>query len=154
MRALPSSVREPKSAALSVLPSCHGMGSRGSVRQNNHDLHSFAYAAHSIADFYAHTSCAHFAKHTSTDAGSPIQTYDPHATAGHFETPPDYSKGSTFDLTGQGFTVNPHYWHGTKEEAAAAWKGKIISCRYAQKGDPRQGIIEKRISIPKELEKP
>lgn len=108
------------------------------------NLDAFFYAAHGIADFYAHTSYAHFA----AQPGQPLAPCDPANL-----TPvraPDYGPGGDFDLTSGTFSLNDAVFHGSRAEAAAHWQGKVISGRYAQKKDSH-GIIEQFITIPPEL---
>ncbi len=120
-------------------------------KQNNADLQSFAYAAHSIADFYAHSSYIHFAKLLNAgDATGRAEPFDPQNPDANLESSPDYSAGSSFDLTSDRFSVNRQYWKKSKAEAAQVWGGKIITGRYAQKGD-RHGILERITNIPAEL---
>jgi len=119
---------------------------------NNHDLTNFAYAAHGIADFYAHSSYLHFARlrNPAGDAGR-AEPFDPQNPAPLLETPPNYGAGSSFDLTNAKFSLNPYYWKQSKAAAADAWKGQIISGRYAQKRDSH-GWIERLTNIPSALE--
>ncbi len=121
--------------------------------QDNTDLHSFAYAAHGIADFYAHSSYVHFAWLVNpTDPKGRAEVYDPPGPE-HFESAPDYSAGGTFDLTSARFSVNSGYWKKTKPEAAALWKDRLLSGRYAQDREVPKTLIEKFTSIPAELRK-
>ena len=121
--------------------------------QDTTDIHSFAYAAHGIADFYAHSSYAHFAKLVNApDPKGRAEVYDPPGPE-HLESAPEYSAGCTFDLTSARFSVNPGYWKKSKAEAAALWKGRLLSGRYAQDREIPKGLIEKFTSIPAELRK-
>jgi len=113
---------------------------------NTKKLDSFALAAHGIADFYAHTSYAHFAKIEGSGKLAYVTPFDPTAMDAGFEMDRDYSRGSTFDLTGSNFSVNTTYWtEDKKDKIPAVWTGKLISGRYAQKGDARGDIIKKII---------
>ena len=56
-----------------------------------------------------------------------------------------------FDLTSGRFSTNQNLWKGTPPAAAAAWAGKIISGRYAQKYDPQATFWEGFTSIPSKL---
>ena len=80
------------------------------------------------------------------------EIYDPPGP-GHFDSAPDYSDGCTFDLTSAKFSFNSGYWKKSKAEAAAHWKGQLLSGRYAQDREIPKGLIEKFTSIPKELRK-
>jgi hypothetical protein len=122
------------------------------------NLREFAYAAHAIADFYAHSSYVHFA--TLVDPASPLghaNIYDD-ANPAALSRAPSYGKGSTFDLTDTKFTVNSTLWTQGKEAAAERWKGKLISGRYAQPHDIQTGslggyVTEAITSIPDELQR-
>ncbi|HLP62170.1 MAG TPA: transglutaminase-like domain-containing protein [Candidatus Deferrimicrobium sp.] len=125
---------------------------------NNENFDSFFKAAHSIADFYAHTSYVHFA-----DIIQEADAIDDYADLYHLSSPqfkvtPDYSGNSDFNLTGDMFTVNKKYWEAvrSKNDIAAEWAGKIISGRYGQPRDTWTGfeafITEGILSvIPKKL---
>ena len=118
---------------------------------NNHDLESFAYAAHGISDFYAHTSYVHFAKlkYASSPTGYAVP-YSSNDPGTGLSSPPDYSGGSTFDLTTDRFSVNPHYWKGPKNSVPKLWNGEILSGRYAQMKDSH-GFLERLMNIPDEM---
>ena len=110
------------------------------------NLDLFHRAAHAIGDFYAHSSYAEF---------GPVQNgklalYDPGNAAASLPQPPDYGPGSDFDITSGKFSTNAALWKGSPEEAAALWKGKLISGRYAQKSDSKK-IVEAITSIPAAL---
>lgn len=105
------------------------------------DWESFGAAAHSIGDFYAHSSYLHFA---------PIQPDDsalPYAPGMTLAPPPAYIE-PPFSLTSGQFSVNDNLWDGTQEEAADHWDREIISGRYAQKYDPKATFWEGLTSIP------
>ncbi len=113
--------------------------------ENN--LDAFFEAAHTIADFYAHSSYVHFAKIKQLD-GNPNNEYAElfNIENPQFELNPIYSPiqdVKDFDLTGTNkkFTVNQNLWNGPdKNLIASTWKTKIISGRYAQKGDTWKGL--------------
>ncbi len=92
------------------------------------NLESFHRAAHSIADFYAHSSYGHFAP----VAGDAFTVYDPSVG---LAVSPDYSAGTSFDLTSGAFTTNKKLWTGSSSDILARWQGQIISGRYAQPKD-------------------
>jgi hypothetical protein len=121
-------------------------------RSDKTDWSSFGAAGHGIADFYAHSSYAHFAP---LQNGS-IPTFNPGQALtiapGYTSTPPDPSL-SPFDLTSGVFSTNTNKWHGSPAEAAATWQGKLISGRYAQLYDPKAGFWEGFTSIPESLAK-
>ena len=115
----------------------------------------FARAAHAIADFYAHTSYGAFAKEsTAPDLAPRFDVFDPkHPDQG---IDPTYGNGSPIDLSSGTFTVNTYYWKKGHAAAAAAWKGRLISGRYAQKKDTKGDLINKLFiegptNIPSEL---
>jgi len=124
----------------------------------NTDVVQFARAAHGIADFYAHSSYLHFAKLLkAADAGGRAVPYDPANPLAGLVCPPSYDANPAnasippFDLTSANFSLNQNLWKRTKADAAAQWKGKIISGRYAQRKDSKS-TFEAITFIPKELE--
>jgi len=118
---------------------------------NNQDLDSFAYAAHGIADFYAHSSYAHFADlENPADDGGLAKPCDPANPIGAFVPPPAYDGASHFDLGSGKFSINPHVYKGPQQSAPNVWKGQLISGRYAQARDSHSAI-EAATFIPKEL---
>jgi hypothetical protein len=123
--------------------------------KNNGDWDSFGAAAHSIGDFYAHTSYCHFA--VLQNAASPQGQAVVYSPIGAVVASPQYDAGVAdpslppFDLTSDAFSMNPYAWKGTKEQAAAQWAGKLISGRYAQKYDPKAGFWEGFTSLPMAL---
>lgn len=108
-------------------------------------LDAFFHAAHAIADFYAHSSYAHFA---DTPGAASIPLYAPANPAPG--RPPDYGPGGDFDLASGRYTTNSTIWNGTAAQAAGLWKGKIVSGRYAQPGDSHS-VSEFLCVIPREL---
>jgi Transglutaminase-like superfamily len=110
------------------------------------DFDQFAYAAHGIADFYAHSSYLHFARLV----GDRARPYDPADPGAGLLRRPSYVTPSGFDLATGPFSRNARFFKGGPAEAAQAWDGQLISGRYAQKGDS-QGLIEALTFIPKEL---
>jgi len=110
---------------------------------NLQELGSFHKAAHGIADFYAHTSYAHFGKITN---GS-LELYSQNAAI----STPIYDATSKFNLVSGGFSINKNLWNDSPEAVAALWNGKIISGRYAQHGDSH-GAIELVTFIPSSLQ--
>jgi hypothetical protein len=124
---------------------------------NTKKLDSFALAAHAIADFYAHTSYAHFAKIEGTGKLAYAVPFDQLNPGSGFETDRDYSKDSTFDLTSSNFSINTRVWtEGDKDKIPALWAGKLISGRYAQEGEAQggliKGIIEATMHIPDNMQ--
>lgn len=106
-------------------------------------IESFAFAAHAIADFYAHTSFVHFSK-------SSIPC-DPSALYLGLGSKPSYGMGTDFDLTHHRFTLNSSLWKKDKDAAVAEFDGQIISGRYAQVGDSVRGGYEERARVIKDL---
>lgn len=123
--------------------------------KNNSDWSSFGRAGHTIADFYAHTSYAHFAQlqNPAADDGRAV-LYAPDAglvaSPGYTATPVDPSL-PPFDMTSGNFSINTGIWQGTAEQAAAQWNGKVISGRYAQLHDPKAKLFDGFTSIPTAL---
>jgi len=114
---------------------------------NAENIDAFSGAAHAIADFYAHTSYVHFAD----TGGRTVSAYDPDKPLGGLETQPTYA-GGDFDLAHGSFTTGPS-WTAGAPAAADAWSGKILSGRYAQRGDS-QSILERLTTTPSSLEEP
>lgn len=110
------------------------------------NLDLFHRAAHAIGDFYAHSSYGEF----GTVKNGKLALYDPNNTAASLPQPPNYGPGSNFDIASGKFTTNDALWKGSHEEAAALWKGKLISGRYAQKDDSKN-VVEAITSIPASL---
>jgi hypothetical protein len=123
--------------------------------KDNTDWDSFGAAAHSIGDFYAHSSYVHFA--VLQNAASPQGQAVVYSPGGNLVAPPEYTTNPAdpslppFDLTSDSFSLNPYVWKGTKQQAAAQWAGKLISGRYAQKYDPVATFWEGFTSLPFDL---
>lgn len=115
---------------------------------NNSNLDLFAYAAHGIADFYAHSSYLHFAKLINGAA----QPYDESQPGAGLIAPPTYAAGSSFDLATGPFSINNRVFAGSKADAAQIWNGKLISGRYAQAADSHS-VLETLTFIPKDIRK-
>jgi hypothetical protein len=115
------------------------------------NLHDFALACHSIGDFYAHSSYGHFALQNNTIPIFDIDRFG-NAPAGALSTPPEY-RTAPFDLASGEFSVNPALWKQDGAAAAEKWRGRLLSGRFAQNGDPKQGWLdmERLTYIPKEL---
>jgi hypothetical protein len=128
-------------------------------QDNVKNLNEFAYAAHGIADFYAHSSYVHFAEiqkgsRPEFDYASICDPANP-----MMQTKPAYDSESGYDLTSETFTINPFYWDlkkNPRKDIAQMWGGKIVSGRYAQKKDtwdsPMSWITEGPTNIPPDLE--
>lgn len=119
------------------------------------NLDAFHSAAHSIGDFYAHSSYTGFGR---IDAEQKLVLYDPADPASSFGKTPSYDAGSPFDMISGRFTVNQKLWRGQSgPEVAALWKGKLISGRYGQKGEKydshtlSERVTESITFIPKSL---
>ena len=125
--------------------------------EDNTKLDDFAFAAHAISDFYAHTSFAHF---MIKDAEGNDQIYDQNLFDNHRELllrELDYEKDAEFNAAWQhGFSVNESIYKGSQEAGQAIWRDKLISGRYAQRKDTRAGLVNQLIEgttfIPKNLE--
>jgi hypothetical protein len=116
-------------------------------QDNVNNIPAFSSAAHAIADFYAHSSYVHFAD----TGGRTVPPYNPDKPSADLANALDY-EGGDFDLTADQFSTSPD-WRAGKEAAAAAWKGKIISGRYAQHGDS-QDMLERLTPTPRILDRP
>lgn len=114
---------------------------------NRSNLDAFHKAAHTIADFYAHTSYAHFGK---VKNGS-LMLYDPTNPAASLNKTPVYDASQKFNLASNTFSMNANIWKGSHADAAKEWNGKIISGRYGQRKDSH-GWIEMTAFIPSGME--
>ena len=125
--------------------------------KDNTDWSRLGAAGHTIADFYAHSSYAHFAElqEPAADAGQAV-IYRPGeglvAVPSYTATPADPSLPPC-DLTSGNFSINTSLWQGTPEQAAAQWAGKLISGRYAQLHDPKARLFDGFTSLPTALVK-
>jgi hypothetical protein len=123
--------------------------------KDNNDWDSFGAAAHSIGDFYAHSSYVHFA--VLQNAASPQGQAAICSPGAGLVASPQYTGNPgdpslpPFDLTSAAFSLNSNLWKGTKQQAATQWAGKLISGRYAQKHDPKSGFFENFTSLPLDL---
>ncbi|MBI2391742.1 MAG: hypothetical protein HYV09_19285 [Deltaproteobacteria bacterium] len=120
------------------------VGQRLARFNESKDLDAFARAAHGIADFYAHSSYAHFA---GRDAA--LHLYEPDRLDEIFTEEPNYSTGS---FAFERFSGNAALWSKDRGDRSAPWNGKIISGRYAQNDDTQGGgvgwVIEGMTHIP------
>ncbi len=101
------------------------------LKPDNADMVSdFALAAHGVADFYAHSTYAHFARLERPGAIAIAKDGEwndvPPGRA------PDYSPGSDFDISS--LRTNPN-WNGTEAARLAAFNGNVISGRWRLPGD-------------------
>jgi hypothetical protein len=114
------------------------------------NLDLFHRAAHAIGDFYAHSSYGQF----GAIRNGRLVLYDPDDPAASLQQAPEYGEASDFDIASGKlkFTTNGNLWKGSTQEAAALWKGKLISGRYAQKHDSH-GVVETITFIPASLTK-
>jgi hypothetical protein len=104
--------------------------------KTDHDPKTFSYLAHGIADFYAHSSYAHFVPR-GPSASLPAPYLDRYSTAS-FQTWKNnilYDSAHGFDLTSTGFSINTHMWQGKISQRPGLWNGKLLSGRYAQIND-------------------
>lgn len=102
-------------------------------------INSVCWALHAIADFYAHSTYAHFLKKEKgvlkpfdAEGGTPTLAYD-------------YAADATFSKA-----ALSHYepwWNPTMFDRLARWKGGPISGRYSLHGDSH-GFIESITSLP------
>lgn len=109
-----------------------------SFRADRSRVRDFAIAAHAIADFYAHSSYAHFARAAAPGKLPPI--FDARRRPLGGLGAPDYTKGA-MSLTSGRFSVNSTVLgKHTPAAAAALWQGQLISGRYAQDNDTQSGL--------------
>lgn len=124
----------------------------GQFRQDRKDWSSFGAAGHAIADFYAHSSYIHFARllDAADEKLGRALTYTPDVP---LAAAPAYSAAepgpgvAPFDLASGPFTLNKTVFKGDKALAAQLWAGRLISGRYAQRGDS-QSFFEAFTNIP------
>jgi hypothetical protein len=101
-------------------------------------VESFAIAAHGIADFYAHSSYVHFAareSRQSSDDGPVVACFQPGSPHGGLKSPPSYGEGSDFNLLSERFSYNDDVLKVDRQTGASYWEGRILTGRYAQRGD-------------------
>jgi hypothetical protein len=114
------------------------------TRTEEGTLSGLAKAAHTAADFYAHSSYEYFAKR---GANEDIVLYDPGHPDECLEEQPDYEGG--------GFAFSRFSRNQSKctaSDPTVDWEGEIISGRFGQQGDQAQSFLEKSfISIPHAL---
>jgi hypothetical protein len=103
---------------------------------NNNDTFAFALAAHAIADFYAHSSYAHFAPkdNSAIDHSPAVKRYSASDFAS-WRSGIRYDASLGFDLGTKKFSINTHHWQGKLSQRPGKWAGKLLSGRYAQADD-------------------
>lgn len=114
-------------------------------------LDGLARACHSVADLYAHSSYAHFARRDGDD----LALFDGVMTDDRFDVVPDYGQG-VLDLNDSArFSSNPNpdLKPPSVSQAIAYWnEHKLLSGRFAQPKDPKQSFLERLfVYIPYEL---
>jgi hypothetical protein len=97
---------------------------------NAQAAHHFGLVAHAVADFYAHTSYAHFATRDGNGKLLLAKTTDWQDTP--LARDPDYSPGSDFDLSR--FAPNPN-WRGDSTKRVSVWNRALLSGRWRFPGD-------------------
>ena len=120
-----------------------------SKRLKQKTLTGLAHAAHTIADFYAHSTYACFAKKENGF----LVLYDPSKNVdSDFQASPDYGN-APFDM--RHFSKNESLFSGSdKERIRILNKKKIISGRFAQKGEKNQDLLERIfVEIPYKMRK-
>jgi len=111
-------------------------------------LNDMAYATHALADFYAHSSYACFARTTN---GGGLTLFDGAIRPGLFRPQPDYGQGD-FDMTDASrFSIN-QVLYGSSDRRKVVRElnaDMIISGRFAQPDDPvNSDLIKFFINIP------
>ena len=105
------------------LARCADAGNRDMVRD-------FSRAAHAIADFYAHTSYAHFAQRDA--AGALLLGRDEHGVETAPERRPSYDDASDFPIN-RFRPATP--WQGNDAQRVSIWNGALLSGRWRLPGD-------------------
>lgn len=97
----------------------------------NHEMvRVFSRAAHGIADFYAHTSYAHFAQRDQS--GALLLAKDSQWRDAALARRPDYGNASDFAIN----TFRPATpWQGTDAQRVSVWDGALLSGRWRLPGD-------------------
>lgn len=102
-------------------------------KEDNHaHIGEFVWAAHAIADFYSHSSYAHFARN---EGGYPMV----YTGAACLRASPNY-ENADFDLAASGDFTTHKNWRGGGARAARVWAGQLLSGRYAQRGDSKSAL--------------
>ena len=104
------------------------------------NVDAFAWAAHGIADFYAHTSYGEFGPRS----GGKLVPFDGSTPRGV-----RYDRGP-YQLSR--FSVSSRFT-GDAGKRSAIWTGKLVSGRYCQHGDSRS-ILEQLCPTPDYLDRP
>ena len=102
-------------------------------------VNNLCWALHALADFYAHSTYAHFLR---LEKGALIP-YDP--IAGTPALRYDYASDPTF--SGADFCHYDAWWKPGMFDRLARWKGRPISGRYSFHGDS-QDVIERLTNAP------
>lgn len=110
------------------------------------NFEAFFQAAHGIADFYAHSSYATFAR---PDGPDNIQIYWDEDFKPVAHNNPDYRAGGNFDFT---HSQPNSKWQGDYPSRIAHWQGKIISGRYAQRGDHKDTFEGLSTTVPSSMD--
>ncbi len=95
---------------------------------------TFALIAHSIGDFYAHTSYGNFAALDSS-LRDPSPAWEIYDTEKFSTSGIKYDGSRGYNLTNWDLSRNSNKWQGSARDRAAVWEGKIISGRFAQPDD-------------------
>lgn len=115
-------------------------------------LEAFSLAAHTISDFYAHTSYPWFANTTKYGTKTGYVLFDPEwARTGVPKTAArtiDYD-ASKFGLRNPKFTTGPR-WNKSIDHALAKFGGRILSGRYAHESDS-QSFFERFTWMPDDV---
>jgi hypothetical protein len=116
---------------------------------NANKVSDFALAAHGVADFYAHTTYAHFAR--IERSGEIALAKDDQWNDVPCGRTPDYSPGSDFDISP--LRTNPN-WNGTPAARLAAFNGNIISGRYCLPDDlgVQREALDWLSEVPRKIE--
>ncbi len=116
-------IEESWSRVRERLESCLDVANSGMVR-------AFSRAAHGIADFYAHTSYAHFAARDA--AGGLVLAKGDDWSDAPLDRRPDYDDASDFPIN-RFRAATP--WQGRDAQRVSVWSGAILSGRWRLPGD-------------------
>jgi len=102
-------------------------------------IRAACWAAHAIADFYAHSTYAHFLE---KELAATIP-YNPHT--GKPALKYDYANDQEFKDAA--LSYYPRWYDPTGFDRLGSWKGRPISGRYSFKDDAQGGLIEGFVNL-------
>lgn len=99
------------------------------------------YAAHGIADFYAHSTYAHFLAREKPNQVTPFDPVSKKPALAY-----DYAADPTFARTS--FTSYAPWYKPSDFDRLARWRGRPISGRYSFENDSSHDVIERVTNVP------